>query len=1362
MTRRRETDGFMANEDGMKATTVDEIKSKLVNLKPQTLDTLELIDDFKFLRDQLMLEQMKAMDEKQMILLNDTLSICMARMYQKNADFNLSLVEINVLFDYIKDYMNQASSALSNSLNAILKRLVDHTTKFNENNQLILQHWLDSLIQNPTKSNLRLFEILLKYLDDKFYVLNNHPEFVSNLLRMISDKSLTNSISKLIILVYQNTYSSTEKYDVWLESWKPMVLQALRDEKLKNNIISYLLPGLIKINPLSLNKIIDDVGKNDIELLISFLKIGQNLHLFENPYQKIDKDLFQLLLVHENPYYRIDALTLLLGSMEKNVKSLPIQPEIYDTFFKCHILDTFLNEYENIEVRNKFIAIMQNFLNGRFRESMYSLKKKSMKDLNALKLVNYGEEFLDSLFFQLIQYLEPSSNYSQLSSSMNLIYIILKGPINFLSFKNFDNLPYLLFQNLFNDYENIRELSCNILNIYPNLIFSGEITQDLLIQSNKALQDLGGRKSEGGAKVIEFLSQYYYNQPMKVQSMVDNLIGKIKDGIENETYVHGYFKALSLIPAHYLIDQYPIMIPLINSIWKMNKELLTSEELFETEEFNESEGKLNYSWKVVKESNLLLSILLKQAELPNEEFLSSCEMIMEQIAEIKHRGVVQSIYSSFIEACKLCLERDDLKQYPETWLKRNLSLIEFRTQAITRRSGGIPYLIAGIIVSTRTKRLDFLDATFQKLVAIAQEPSEYLADQRNDIPQVHAFNCLKQLISESLLTKECMKYAQICLELSLKHFNANNWSVRNCAVMLFGSIQKKIFGNSTQYPCQLFFKKFKGLDVTLKLLLNEELENGGNTNPIVIPISIIISQLFITDDDEIAKELKFILFNYLSSKNYKVREIVGKCMSSLLTSKELLKLILDLFDLPSLENNYIHGCLITVLESIQKSDRGGSEVFYIFLKNIQVYCHNNVLFNYIIKIIHTLATRYSIMLDQKNLDYLGNVLISKGTDNVPGGEIHLTICSIIELLVLQYLMSGDEQKAVDPITFGLSLNYKVQIFLLEFLEKLPNDLCEQLHEAIWKIIEDEDVWSYVKGLALTVFSNIIISKRITKDKIKFDILHNLIKHKNQNVSLGALKCIGAFSGNHDEIILICLENCLDHQPFENRFASITCLIHISRGKTEEATLAIFLLYTYGLSDEDETIRSRSSSFFKEYFGYQEAINPTFIQYDAADRLVHLANTIFGKVAIQLILELQLTPINSSLYQPCGGSNSNFQHQSQLQFSALYGSERENLYKNDVILVQNLLKILNHVEIEKISNSLISRFEKVLNTVNQMKLPEDRELISWHRDEFIYIPIVKVTIIGKCLANYDESIQKDLQLLESNLRRCKGEKILDNF
>lgn len=60
----------------------------------------------------------------------------------------------------------------------------------------------------------------------------------------------------------------------------------------------------------------------------------------------------------------------------------------------------------------------------------------------------------------------------------------------------------------------------------------------------------------------------------------------------------------------------------------------------------------------------------------------------------------------------------------------------------------------------------------QKLQEIAQSPAQVTETDGSNLPQVHAFNCLKEVFKSSLLSKKAELYLPECLELATNSLKA--------------------------------------------------------------------------------------------------------------------------------------------------------------------------------------------------------------------------------------------------------------------------------------------------------------------------------------------------------------------------------------------------------------------------------------------------------------------------------------------------------------------------------------------------------------------------------------------------------------
>ena len=80
--------------------------------------------------------------------------------------------------------------------------------------------------------------------------------------------------------------------------------------------------------------------------------------------------------------------------------------------------------------------------------------------------------------------------------------------------------------------------------------------------------------------------------------------------------------------------------------------------------------------------------------------------------------------------------------------KKTLTCIQQKSEALTRRSAGLPAMITGILAAYTTG--NFFDDTLLDLQAIADGPlAGNMENLGLQLPQVHALNCLKEIFNDS-------------------------------------------------------------------------------------------------------------------------------------------------------------------------------------------------------------------------------------------------------------------------------------------------------------------------------------------------------------------------------------------------------------------------------------------------------------------------------------------------------------------------------------------------------------------------------------------------------------------------------------
>ncbi len=559
--------------------------------------------------------------------------------------------------------------------------------------------------------------------------------------------------------------------------------------------------------------------------------------------------------------------------------------------------------------------------------------------------INFGLNLLNLLIKSGLDNNIDSKVYETKHQKYNTNPILNNNSTNPISINIFQNLIIvrLLIDNLTNDYEDIRETCLNILSMSSNTLINLNADSQIHLLKDRAfslISGVRGRKGDGGAKVIKFIFNLYHNLDKnndKVRRdilLIDELIRLIETSINYansnflkaicEDSIHGYFTSLKLIFEDFNyndisiknnINDWKLRIEkLLNcsfNIWFTVKDILSDdapEGNLPKNLINDQNSKekikqveklygpitqvlLSYSWRAIKESTSLVLILLSKPNnliFSDELVIKSGNITLDQLSTIKHRGAFSSVYPTFVECCNRCYKsnsNNDITKQPEIWLKENLKTIKEKSQFITRRSGGLPFLITAILCSENEFKLKsklkfstppLLDYTFQELLKIANEPVIIKGNNNNDfdeekldLPQVHAFNCIRSIFIESQLSQSSTNYIEISLKLSLNNFTNEIWAIRNCSVMLFTALQNKIFGtkkisnsNSTEesnsklilrtIPARLFFSKFKNIRNLLLKNLSIYLDENNNKNDNYVeslyPVLTILSRLHSTND----------------------------------------------------------------------------------------------------------------------------------------------------------------------------------------------------------------------------------------------------------------------------------------------------------------------------------------------------------------------------------------------------------------------------------------------------------------------------------------------------------------------------------
>lgn len=361
------------------------------------------------------------------------------------------------------------------------------------------------------------------------------------------------------------------------------------------------------------------------------------------------------------------------------------------------------------------------------------------------------------------------------------------------------------------------------------------------------------------------------------------------------------------------------------------------EELEEIEGLD-TKGLLSYSFRATHESSNLMRTIVGNLRshrtdghlLPTPGvFKAAGNLAFTQLSTLRHRGAFSSVSLTFTCCCQNAQHPSIVAAVEnrfllETWYQGALSCIQTQ-RSTTRRSAGIPSLMTGILTSN-TNNPSFQEV-IRTLQRIAAEPAHVTETDGSNLPQVHAFNCLKEIFKSSLLSKHAELYLSECLELATSSLKSEVWAIRNCALLLLRSLIDTLFGTTESKSTQetgwdgktlrLSYTKYSALPpILLSLLQSGEraMEPGTLTQSSaaesVFPALEIIRRAGPPESNR--DELYMYITKYLGSRQWHVREIAARTLCSFLVSGDWLAAVQGLLQDSRGSANKLHGTLLTI------------------------------------------------------------------------------------------------------------------------------------------------------------------------------------------------------------------------------------------------------------------------------------------------------------------------------------------------------------------------------------------------------------------------------------------------------------------
>ncbi|SCU83459.1 LAFA_0D03730g1_1 [Lachancea sp. 'fantastica'] len=877
-------------------------KARLIALKPKELkrgsegvfgffnDVFE--DLFRILKNG------TAVDDKERLLLTDTLGVWFLRTRQlyeaiepvkspedsryrfinRLEEEYLTETNCDIFFRYVVDFWDQGGTALTNSLNDLLAKLIQlaKLVKIGADWTNMLNRWISQTLEIPATMRVSYFLLYVLAPEANLsQVLVRRPNFVESSLSLMWTESLATLIGKciasLLINVYEHDYKESTDASSWFELWEKPTMHFFQDTRMQKRIeVCVLIPIFKTLDGKVFEQFLSRNFPKEVPELIPFLKIGQELLIEEAPFENNRLVSLQFLeTMLQQDQYKISVFELLTFSPKR---SKTLASYIYDILRRnLHIF------FVDIEVRsrNEFLSLFKHLID-RIRDSSYSLdrdvkklraknkfpEEQAQKSEMITEAVRFVEWTVGFLKFQLA----PGSQYQRQVVATKILKILVSSSVDKtipkqcldprlrtefpfeVSISRDKTLRRVLLDNLCDNFNDIRDICLELLTT-----FSQSCTDENFLDAShranlldRSLTLIGSYKGcEGGAKLIDFLFKASENKEDIIETVLLDLQNRI-DSSRNDfmanigSPVNGYFLSLSLIIANTFIDtaEEKILhiidrsIDLIMRNWNNVECILCDDPFeqkdggFETAHEVSDPQVISYAFRSIKDSSELLKTLTTIECLTDAQLTACGELMLKQLSTIRHSGAFQSLIPSFAATCQRCYK--DQPHVLGLWLNSILESLETKTQFITRRSGGIPHIICSIVGSEKGESRPLLKITFERLMKIATIPvSEH--EETVDLPQVNAYNCIKALFVESPLSDACAPYVYQSLVLCIQSFTSPLWSLRNCSFMLFSALQNRLFGKiGKNISARLFFARYNGVQDILRSQFEKSVNGSFN------------------------------------------------------------------------------------------------------------------------------------------------------------------------------------------------------------------------------------------------------------------------------------------------------------------------------------------------------------------------------------------------------------------------------------------------------------------------------------------------------------------------------------------------------
>ncbi|UNI14405.1 hypothetical protein JDV02_001035 [Purpureocillium takamizusanense] len=637
---------------------------------------------------------------------------------------------------------------------------------------------------------------------------------------------------------------------------------------------------------------------------------------------------------------------------------------------------------------------------------LYRSNLITLPEAQLVHCLGYHEKFLRWYIGFLCSELTPTASYQRHVASLKALMFItrLEGEAGkawetaddqVLFFDLFDDRwARALFDLLMDPFDDVRDMSAMVLkriyadDRYRHFVLSGHETStsgrrvsETLVKVAQRAENLAQRTSRAdhsdgasrawqlvfrfldtGEKQVAFLAKMIDELSRKT-SMAETDLGRavleapLHGDISSLNHIWQVVSELELADADLTAVQalQSRLVSCCSRVWDAVKDVLCDDspeghlpQELEDMEGLDTKGLLSFSFRAVHESsNLMRTMILSFRNGSREGFLipdpetfeSIGNLTFKELVNLRHRGAFTTVALTFATCCQNAKHVKQGAVLLDCWYQGTMNAI-FTQASTTRRSAGIPSLMTGIL-SANASHPSF-ERVMEELMGIARREARVAETDGSNLPQVHAYNCLKDIFKNSMLTSMGNKsegYLPQCLELAASGLRSEVWAIRNCGLIFLRSLIDCLFGSQESKSMieagwdgkanRIAYHRYPSLPAVLRNLLksgHQTLAQAAATASSTAAESVFPALDIIRragPPELLRDEIQVHVAVYLSSPVWHVRELAARTLTSCLLHDKWLQTIRSIFrDAVSSRTgdrqNHIHGVLLALKFVIER------------------------------------------------------------------------------------------------------------------------------------------------------------------------------------------------------------------------------------------------------------------------------------------------------------------------------------------------------------------------------------------------------------------------------------------------------------